>query len=80
MLPGDPIVRDFGNFRLRSQVFVNMALGFTKGHEETKLAVTSINFRYKYSYAALLAVIILELRLFSECGKRLLFCLLDVIV
>ena len=37
MLPGEPIVRDYGDFELRSQVAVNMTICSTKVHDETKL-------------------------------------------
>ena len=43
--PGDPIVRDFGDFGLRCQVAVNMAIGSTRVHDEVKLVVAWINHR-----------------------------------
>ena len=77
---GDPIVRDFGDFGLRCQVAVNMAIGSTRVHDEAKFVVAWINHRNEHSCAALRATIILDRRLSSECGKRLLSCLIDFIV
>ena len=78
--PGDPIVRDFGDFGLRCQVAVNMAIGSTRVHNKAKLVVAWINHRNEDSCAALRAAIILDRRLFSEGEKRLLSCLIDFIV
>ena len=78
--PGDPIVRDFGDVELRCQVDVNMEIGSTRVHDEAKLVVAWINHRNEHCCAALRAAIILDRRLFSECGKRLLSCLIDFIV
>ena len=80
MPSGDPIVRDFGDFELRCQVAVKMAIGSTRVHYEAKLVVAWINHRNKHCCAALGAVIILDRRLSSQCGKRLLSCLIDFIV
>ena len=71
--PGDPIVRDFGDFELRCQVAVNMAIGSTKVHDKAKLVFAWINHRNEHCCAALRAAIILDRRLSSECAKRLLF-------
>ena len=70
----------FGDFELRCQVAVKIAIGSTKVHDEAKLVVAWINHRDERSCAALRAVIILDRRLFSECGKRLLSCLVEFIV
>ena len=78
--PGDPIVRDFGDFELRCQVAVNMAICSTRVHDEAKLVVVWINHRNEHCFAALRAAIIFDRRLSSECGKRLLSCLIDFIV
>ena len=50
--PGDPIVRDFGDFELRCQVAVNMAIGSTKVHDEATLVVAWIYHRNEHSCAA----------------------------
>ena len=50
--PGDPIARDIGDFELRSQVVVNMAIGSTKFHDEAKLVVAWINHRNEHSCVA----------------------------
>ena len=78
--PGDPIVRNFGDFELLCQVAVNMAIGSTRVHDEAKLVVAWINHRNEHCCAALRAAIILDRCLSSECGKRLLSCLIDFIV
>ena len=78
--PGDQIVRDVGDFELRCQVAVNMAISFTKVHDEAKLVVAWMNHFNERCCAALRAAIILDRRLSSECGQRLLPCLVDFIV
>ena len=81
VLPCNPIVRrGFGDSELRCQVAVNMAIGFTKMHDEAKFVVAWINHRNEHCYAALRATINLDRRLSSESGKRLLSCLIDFIV
>ena len=57
-----------------------MAICYTKVHDKAKLVVSWINHRDERSCAALRAAIILAQRFFSKCGKRLLSCLVDIIV
>ena len=78
--PGNLIARVFGDFDVRSRVAVNMAIGSTKVHNKAILVAAWINHRNEHSCAALRAVIALDRRLSSDCGKRLLSCFVDFIV
>ena len=57
-----------------------MAIGSTKIQDNAKFVFAWINHSNEHCCAALRAAIILDRRIFSECGKRLLSCIVDFIV
>ena len=77
MPPCDSLLREFGNFEERCQNAVNIAIGSMTLHEDSQMAVAWINHRHGHSCAALRVANLTNLRLLTECGKRLLCCFVD---